>query len=528
MKISDLRIATRLGFSFALMLVLILLLSATGALLLRNISASIDQILHDSVTKERLTNEWQQLVDLNTVRTTLVLSNNDPAIQRDTVREMHHTTQRVSEVHRTLEELMVNADDKSVLAEIQARRSQYNAVREQLLATSGPVEVTAFNAAIRRLEEARAAYVMSIKQLAQRQRDAASATARQIHDEGRRDEWILIVFCSGAVVLAVICTVAVTGSINRPLQRSVAVAHSVAQGRLSLHHGESCGGDETGQLLAALYQMDGDLFRIVGTVRDSGMVIVAASKEIASSNLELSIRTAQQAGALEETASAMEQLSITVKQNADDARQAHELVNEASEVAAKGGAIVADVVTMMSSVNASAEKITDIIRVIDNLAFQTNILALNASVEAARAGAQGRGFAVVATEVRNLAQRSATAAKEIKSLIETSVRDVESGSELVSKAGTTMDEIQDSVGRVSTIVRQISTASGEQEAGISAIYQAVSEMDQVTQQNAALVEEAAATSASLHEQAAVLQKLVAIFTLSEPRQRSRRGELILR
>jgi methyl-accepting chemotaxis protein len=509
------------------MLVLILSLSATGALLLRNVSASIDLILHDSVMKERLSNEWQQLVDLNTVRTTLALSNSDPAIQRDTIREMHDTTRRVSEVHRALEGLMVNADDKSVLAEIQARRSQYNAVREQLLATSGPVDGAAFNAAIRRLDDVRAAYVFSIKQLAQQQRDAAAATARQIHDDGRRDEWILIAFCSGAVVVAVICTVAVTRSINRPLQRSVAVAHSVAQGRLSLHQGERCGSDETGQLLAALYQMDGDLFRIVSTVRDSGMVIVAASEEIASRNLELSIRTAQQAGALEETASAMEQLSVTVKQNAGDARQAHELVSEASEVAAKGGAIVADVVAMMNSVNASAEKITDIIRLIDSLAFQTNILALNASVEAARAGEQGRGFAVVATEVRNLAHRSATAAKEIKSLIETSVRHIEDGSELVSKAGTTMEEIQNSVGRVNAIVRQISTASSEQEAGISEIYRAVSEMDVVTQQNAALVEEAAATSASLREQAGGLQKLVAIFTLNERQQYSARRELVL-
>jgi methyl-accepting chemotaxis protein len=515
MKISDLRIATRLGWSFALMLVLMFFLTATGALLLRNFNASIDLMLHESVAKERLINEWQQSIDLNSVRTTLALVSDDPDIQRQTNERIRLTVQRVSEIQRTLEPLMTGAD-RLLLAKAQDQRKQYTTARDKLLAAKVSGDATALKADMARLDEARNAYVVSIGELAELQRHAARAVARQIDEDGHRGELILMALCTGAVLLAIACTVAVTGSINRPLQRSVAVAHRVAQGRLSLHQGETCARDETGQLLSALHRMDGDLFRIVSAVRDSSMVIVAASNEIASGNQELATRTAQQAGALEETASSMEQLSTTVKQNADDARQAHELASEASDVAAKGGDIVARVVTMMGAINGSAGKITDIIGVIDSLAFQTNILALNAAVEAARAGEQGRGFAVVATEVRNLAQRSAAAAREIKSLIEASVRDVATGTELVGEAGATMAEIQTSVGRVNSIIRQISTASAEQDAGISEIHQAVSQMDVVTQQNAALVEEAAATSASLREQAAELQQLVAVFTLNEP------------
>jgi methyl-accepting chemotaxis protein len=294
----------------------------------------------------------------------------------------------------------------------------------------------------------------------------------------------------------------------------MAVAQDVAAGRLS-NRQESYARDETGQLLAALGKMNCDLFRIVSAVRDSSGMIVTASDEIAHGNLDLSARTEQQAGALEETASSMEELTATVKQNADNAREADQLAGVALDVAARGGAVVASVVDTMGSINASAGKIKDIIGVIDGIAFQTNILALNAAVEAARAGEQGRGFAVVASEVRNLAQRSAAAAKEIKGLIETSARDVATGTELVGKAGATMHDIEASVKRVTTIMRDISLANGEQEAGIAQINEAIGQMDSVTQQNAALVEEAAAASQALREQAAQLGELVGTFELDD-------------
>jgi methyl-accepting chemotaxis protein len=233
-------------------------------------------------------------------------------------------------------------------------------------------------------------------------------------------------------------------------------------------------------------------------------------------NQDLSARTEQQAGSLEETASSMEELTATVKQNADNARQANKLAITASGIAEKGGTVVSEVVDTMASINASSRQIVDIISVIDGIAFQTNILALNAAVEAARAGEQGRGFAVVASEVRNLAQRSAAAAKEIKTLIDSSVNQVEAGSKLVTQAGTTMDEVVESVKRVTDIMAEITAASQEQSAGIEQVNQTVGQMDQVTQQNSALVEEAAAAAASLEDQARALEVAVSVFKVEGP------------
>jgi methyl-accepting chemotaxis protein-1 (serine sensor receptor) len=246
-------------------------------------------------------------------------------------------------------------------------------------------------------------------------------------------------------------------------------------------------------------------------VRDSSMSIATASAEIAAGNMNLSGRTEQQASSLEETASSLEELTSTVQHNADNVRQANNVARSASEVAIRGGKLVGDVVETMSAINASSKRIVDIISVIDGIAFQTNILALNAAVEAARAGEQGRGFAVVASEVRNLAQRSAAAAKEIKELIGTSVTNVEAGTALVDSTGTTMNEIVSSVKRVSDIMAEILAAGEEQTSGIGQINEAVSLMDQATQQNAALVEEAAAATGALQEQAQALQQMVSVF-----------------
>jgi len=271
--------------------------------------------------------------------------------------------------------------------------------------------------------------------------------------------------------------------------------------------------DETGLLLQALKHMNQNLFDIVAKVRAGTESIAAASGQIASGNLDLSARTEEQASSLEQTAASMEELTATVRQNADNARQAKQLAASASNVATAGGTVVAQVVDTMTSIRASSRRIVDIIGVIDGIAFQTNILALNAAVEAARAGEQGRGFAVVATEVRNLAQRSAAAAKEIKVLISTSVDQVEVGSQLVADAGNTMEQIVASVQRVTDIMQEISAASQEQSAGIEQINQAIIQMDQVTQQNAALVEEAAATSEALELQAGGLAGVVSTFKL---------------
>jgi aerotaxis receptor len=298
-------------------------------------------------------------------------------------------------------------------------------------------------------------------------------------------------------------------TVFRPLDAAVAVARTIASGELVKF--EIRPQDETKDLLSALNQMSANLFGIVADVSASASGVTSASSQIASGNQDLSSRTEQQASSLEQTAASMEELTSTVKQNADNARQANQLAVSASEVAVRGGNVVGQVVDTMGSINASSKKIVDIIGVIDGIAFQTNILALNAAVEAARAGEQGRGFAVVAAEVRSLAQRSAAAAKEIKTLIDDSVNKVDAGSAQVAEAGETMGEIVASVRRVTDIMGEITLASQEQTSGIEQINQAITQMDQVTQQNAALVEESAAAATALNEQASGLVDAVYVF-----------------
>ncbi|RZI41390.1 HAMP domain-containing protein [Herbaspirillum sp. HC18] len=322
-----------------------------------------------------------------------------------------------------------------------------------------------------------------------------------------------------AVAIGIAFSQVITRSITRPLDDAVDVAKSVAAGNLTSRI-QAGSRDETGQLLQALKDMNDSLVRIVGEVRTGTETIATASNQIASGNLDLSSRTEQQADSLGKTASSMNQITSTVKQNADNARQAKQLAVSASEVALKGGAVVSQVVATMDQINGSARKIVDIISVIDGIAFQTNILALNAAVEAARAGEQGRGFAVVASEVRSLAQRSASAAREIKHLIGDSVEKVDNGARLVGQAGATMDEIVESVRRVTDIMSEITAATEEQTEGIEEINRAISQMDDSTQQNAALVEQAAAAAESLQVQAGHLAQVVSVFQV-EPCQAHR-------
>ncbi|MEG0558502.1 MAG: methyl-accepting chemotaxis protein, partial [Comamonas sp.] len=323
-----------------------------------------------------------------------------------------------------------------------------------------------------------------------------------------------------AIALAIFLAVAITRSITRPLTQAVAVADRVASGDLS---GQIVvkSRDEMGQLLNALKRMQQSLVTTVTTVRSNAQGVASASAQIAVGNSDLSSRTEEQASALEQTAASMEQLGATVRQNADSARQANQMAISASSVAAQGGEVVAEVIATMKNIDASSSKIADIISVIDGIAFQTNILALNAAVEAARAGEQGRGFAVVASEVRALAQRSAEAAKEIKLLIANSGQCVEHGSQLVDKAGKTMIEVVTAIRSVTDLMGEISSASHEQSSGMAQVGEAVTQMDQTTQQNAALVEEMAAAASSLNSQAQALVGAVEVFKLSEFEQTNR-------
>jgi len=352
-----------------------------------------------------------------------------------------------------------------------------------------------------------------LTRLKEQNAQTAALEASALYESSRTTMLLLVL---GSVALGVALGVLITRSLTRQLggepAYAGAIAGRIAAGDLTVAV-ELRQGDQD-SMLFAMKTMRDSLAAIVGQVRSGTDTIASASSQIASGNLDLSTRTEEQASSLEETASSMEELTSTVKQNADNARQANQLASSASEVAERGGAVVCQVVDTMASINASSKKIVDIIGVIDSIAFQTNILALNAAVEAARAGEQGRGFAVVASEVRTLAQRSAAAAKEIKGLIGDSVSKVDAGAKLVDHAGTTMEEIVASVRRVTDIMGEITAASQEQTAGIEQINVAVSQMDQVTQQNASLVEEAAAAAESLQDQAARLAQVVAVFKLA--------------
>jgi methyl-accepting chemotaxis protein len=329
--------------------------------------------------------------------------------------------------------------------------------------------------------------------------------------ENSRNITLLLILVG--VVVGVGLGLAISRSVTTPMHQAVTSATRMSEGDMSMPVNAQ-GKDEVAQLLGALENMRGQFGQIVNRIRQGSESVSTASSEIAEGNQDLSSRTESQASALEETAASMEELSSTVRQNADNARQANQLAQSASTVAVQGGQVVSQVVDTMKGINDSSRRIADIISVIDGIAFQTNILALNAAVEAARAGEQGRGFAVVAGEVRNLAQRSAAAAKEIKDLITDSVARVEQGSALVDKAGTTMEEVVGSIRRVTDIMGEISAASAEQSAGVGQIGEAVQQMDQATQQNAALVEEMAAAASSLRGQAADLVQTVAVFKLS--------------
>jgi methyl-accepting chemotaxis protein len=348
-------------------------------------------------------------------------------------------------------------------------------------------------------------------------RDVADAVA-----EAHRAKIQMILLALVATLIAIATGIFITRTITRPINRAVSLAEAVAAGDLT-HHLHVDTTDEVGRLLTALERMTGNLHGIVAQVRQGTDTISQATREVASGNMDLSSRTEHQASSLEETAAAMEQLTSTVKQNADNAREANQLASSASDVAVKGGNAVNQVVSTMSAINESSRRIVEIIGVIDGIAFQTNILALNAAVEAARAGEHGRGFAVVASEVRGLAQRSAVAAKEIKELIADSVNQVGTGGKMVEDAGQIISEVVKSIRHVTEIVAEISSSSKEQSEGIEQINHAVTQMDKVTQENAALVEQSAAAAQALQDQAQQLTDTVSTFKLNGDTAKQRRA-----
>jgi methyl-accepting chemotaxis protein len=513
MRIANLKIGTRLGLAFATVLTLMLGMAAIGVGSAGKIQGNLNGIIHGNVYKMGLVQDMSDAVHIvsRVTRTMVILT--DEAAMANEFKKIEMARGNYNTAFDALQKTPSDEADntaRSKIVELQkaarllndqvielGRLNKNSEAAEILMKEAGP--------ATQKWLDALHEDIVALK--AKGENEAAAA---QDSYSGAR----ILMFSLAALALAIGSVLAwlATRSITGPINEAVKLAETVAAGDLSSHI-EVHSKDETGQLLQALKHMNASLQDIVGQVRVGTDTIATASSQIAAGNLDLSSRTEQQASALEETASSMEELTSTVKQNADNARQANVLAASASEVAVKGGQVVSEVVETMGSINESSKKIVDIIGVIDGIAFQTNILALNAAVEAARAGEQGRGFAVVATEVRNLAQRSAAAAREIKDLIGDSVQKVEMGSKLVNQAGVTMDEVVASVRQVTDIMAEIAAASREQEMGIGQINQAITEMDNATQQNAALVEEAAAAAQSLQDQAGNLLQAVSAFKL---------------
>ncbi|MBW3507777.1 methyl-accepting chemotaxis protein [Janthinobacterium sp. NKUCC06_STL] len=514
----NLKIGVRLGGGFAAVLFLLTSLTVVGIVQMQSASKETDALVNVKVRNERLIAEWTKVIEVNAARTAAAWKVGDPEHQKQFEKEMAVSSARATEIQNDIGKSELNAEEQSLYQEVLSTRKAYTEVRKNVFKAknAGDLELG------KRLYEGdmavkRDIYLASLKKLELLEARLLDETAAQIRSRYESGRLLLISLGGVAILLGIACAYWITRSITRPITRAVEVAEAVSAGDLTSHIVVESR-DETGQLMHALKNMNDKLVSIVGQVRAGTESISTASSEIAAGNLDLSSRTEEQASSLEETASSMEELTSTVKLNADNARSANQLAIDASQIASKGGVVVSEVVSTMGSINDSSRKIVDIISVIDAIAFQTNILALNAAVEAARAGEQGRGFAVVASEVRNLAQRSSAAAKEIKGLIDDSVQKVEAGSQLVDKAGRTMDEIVQSISHVTQIMNQITDASDEQRAGIEQVNQAIGQMDQVTQQNAALVEEAAAAAESMQEQAAKLAEVVGVFKLDATQQ----------
>ena len=500
----------------AVLAIIVLLVSVVG---FAGYRSSKSQAQADAVTRELATRvesalKWQGLTETNAARTQAMIVSSDPAVEGEFKEVIAATSAQISQVQKALEAMNLTEADKAQMAKIAAARSAMLELRKQATQMKGEGRNDEAIALVKQsYNPAVAAYLQSLrdfvdlqqKYAAQRQSELGSDRMRTVQLAGVMVALVLAGIGLGAYFLI--------RSIQQPLAQAQTLAQRIAAGDLSSQEAV-VRGDEFGDLLRALNSMSESLGRMVYQVRQSTDSIATASSEIAQGNHDLSARTEQTSSNLQETAAAMEQFTSTIQQSAQSAQQASSLANGAASVARKGGDVVSQVVSTMEEIQRSSSKIADIIGVIDGIAFQTNILALNAAVEAARAGEQGRGFAVVASEVRSLAGRSAEAAKEIKQLIGVSVEKVEAGSGLVQQAGSTMQDIVQSVQRVTDMIGEITAASTEQSAGIAQVNQAVGNLDQMTQQNAALVEESTAAAQSLREQAEQLAQAVSQFKVS--------------
>ena len=512
---NNLRIGMRLGIGFALLIATALGIAVYARIALASVNTELHLLTDDRILKVDELVEIKDNVNqiARSVRT-IVLTDIE-SVKASEGAEIDSARSKNLKLFKALEDTILMPQGKALLKASAEARVPYNELVTkvtELGRANKDEEATAL--LLGDMRTVQLTYMATLDKLIGYQRELMKDSSKEVDAVVQRAGTMMMVIALLAAAAGAALAWLITRSIAGPILRAVEVAETVARGDLRARI-EVSSADETGQLMGALKRMNEALVNTVSTVRGNADSVSTASSQIAQGNADLSQRTEEQAANLEQTAASMEELTATVRQNADTARAASQLASSASEVAGQGGEVVGRVVSTMQDISASSRKIADIIGVIDGIAFQTNILALNAAVEAARAGEQGRGFAVVASEVRSLAQRSAEAAKEIKSLIGASVDRVEVGTRLVGDAGQTMNEIVVQVKRVSDLLGEISAASLEQTAGIGQVGDAVAQLDQVTQQNAALVEESAAAAESLKYQAVQLAQAVAFFTMDE-------------
>ncbi|MDD2809182.1 methyl-accepting chemotaxis protein [Rhodoferax sp.] len=517
MNIKNLRVRTRLSLGFGIVCAFLMLIALEGLVSVNAVRAGLDNIASDKTPKVFASASIINQVDAIAIALRNMMLTDDAADRQRQVEVINKSREIIKKEVDYLSATVVSSEGKALLAQVLEQRIKYidgqNALIALILADM-PDEAKKFlGAQLRPILGAYKNAILNFIELSKKQVHTAQTDAQAEHEQARSLLMGLSVIALGlAALVGWLIARSILGELGGEPKEAADLARAVALGDFTRN--TNITSTNAASLMSSLVEMQKNLATVVSNVRTGAEGVATASAEIAQGNNDLSARTESQASALEETAASMEEMSSTVKQNADSARQANQLAANASTVAIRGGEVVGQVVETMKGINESSRKISDIISVIDGIAFQTNILALNAAVEAARAGEQGRGFAVVASEVRSLAGRSAEAAKEIKILINTSVERVEQGTALVDEAGSTMSEVVASIRRVTDIMGEISAASNEQALGVSQIGEAVTNMDQVTQQNAALVEQMAAAASSLKSQAQELVQTVAVFKLN--------------
>ncbi len=513
MNLRNIRIGQRLTIGFGLVIALLIMLASLALLRINSLSGEITSLVDSTYPRTVIANRMK--ADLNEVSRSMlsILVMSDDSQIKDELANIARFSKENDARMAELKQIITDEEGLKLVETITKLREKAAKSQKSFVGMiNDGLKEEALTRFLFNLRPLHTKYFAALDQLVALQDKEMQAAGADSTEQAKATAVLILALAVAAALISVAVATLSTRSITRPLNRAVRIAQQVAKGDLTSTIVTNSK-DETGQLMQALDHMNRSLQRIVGDVRQGTEAIASASSQIASGNSDLSVRTEEQASSLQATSGAMTDLTRIVRQNAENASQANQLASTASTIATQGGQVVAQVVDTMGSIDASSRKIVVIISVIDGIAFQTNILALNAAVEAARAGEQGRGFAVVAGEVRTLAQRSALAAKEIKSLINESVEKVEQGSRLVTQAGSTMENVVSSVRRVSDIISEITEASQSQSQGIEAVNRSIHQMDGVTQQNAALVEQAAAAAESMQNQAQNLAEVVSIFKI---------------